>query len=53
MKCMQRNSRGVISDGGDTEHADGARLRLWTAATNGAIVHPPGDVRMKNHDGMI
>jgi hypothetical protein len=23
---------------------DGARLCLWTAATNGSIVHPPGDI---------
>jgi hypothetical protein len=25
-------------------HVDGARLCLWTAATNGPIVHPPGDI---------
>jgi hypothetical protein len=25
------------------DHVDGVRLRLWTAATNGPTVHPPGD----------
>jgi hypothetical protein len=24
----------------DDDHVDGARLRLWTAATNGPITHP-------------
>jgi hypothetical protein len=24
---------------------DGVRLRLWTATTNGPIVHPPSDIR--------
>jgi hypothetical protein len=24
-------------------HVDGVRLCLWTAATNGPIVHPPGN----------
>jgi hypothetical protein len=28
----------------DVFHVDGVRLRLWTAATNGPIVHPPGDI---------
>jgi hypothetical protein len=27
-----------------TDHVDGVRLRLWTAATNGPIAHPPGDI---------
>jgi hypothetical protein len=26
------------------DHVDRARLYLWTAATNGPIVHPPGDI---------
>jgi hypothetical protein len=26
--------------GGGVAHVDGVRLRLWTAATNGPIVHP-------------
>jgi len=25
-------------------HVDGVRLRLSTVATNGPIVHPPGDI---------
>jgi hypothetical protein len=25
-------------------HVKGVRLHLWAAATNGPIVHPPGDV---------
>jgi hypothetical protein len=26
------------------DHVDGVRLRLWTAATSGPIVYPPGDI---------
>jgi hypothetical protein len=28
----------------DDDHVDGVRPHLWTAATNGPIVHPPGDI---------
>jgi hypothetical protein len=28
----------------DDDHVDGVRLRLWTAVTNGLIVHSPGDI---------
>jgi hypothetical protein len=28
---------------GVVDHVDGVRLRLWTAATNRSVVHPPGD----------
>jgi hypothetical protein len=31
------------SVGGDDDHVNWVRLRLWTAATNCPIVHPPGD----------
>jgi hypothetical protein len=34
------NNQPVIDD----DDVDGARLRLWTAATSWSIVHPPGDV---------
>jgi hypothetical protein len=32
----------IFDDDGDDE-VDGVRLRLWTVATNGPIVHPSGD----------
>jgi hypothetical protein len=36
------------------DHVDGVRLRLWTAATNGPIVHPPGDIwAWENHGEMM
>jgi hypothetical protein len=31
----------------------GARLRLWTAATNGHTVHPPENMSLKSEGGMI
>jgi hypothetical protein len=31
-------------DVGTLTHVDGVRLRLWTAVTNGPIVHSPGDI---------
>jgi hypothetical protein len=31
----------------------GVRLRLWTAAVNGHIVHPQDDIRLKSDGGMI
>jgi hypothetical protein len=34
----------VDDDGNDNNHIDGVRLCLWTAATNGPAVHPPGDI---------
>jgi hypothetical protein len=34
----------LVYDDDDHHHVDGTRLRLWTAATNGPIVHPPGDI---------
>jgi hypothetical protein len=38
-------TKGPFSGGHDWFiHYDGARLCLWTAATNGPIVHPAGDV---------
>jgi hypothetical protein len=34
-------------------HVDGVRRCLWTAATNGPIVHLSHDVSMEGHGGMI
>jgi hypothetical protein len=28
------------------DHIDGVKLRLWTAAVDGAIVHPPGNIQV-------
>jgi hypothetical protein len=36
------------------DHVDGVRLYLWTAATNGPTVHPPGDIwAWENHGEVI
>jgi hypothetical protein len=35
---------GIHDDDDDDEHIDGMRLRLWTATTNGRIVHPQGEL---------
>jgi hypothetical protein len=31
----------------------GARLHLWTVATNGHIAHPPDDMSLESAGGMI
>jgi hypothetical protein len=36
----------------DDNHIDGVRLHLQITATNGPVVHPPGDMSMDNHGGM-
>jgi hypothetical protein len=28
----------------DLDHVDVVNPRLWTAATKGSVVHPPGDI---------
>jgi hypothetical protein len=36
----------AYDDGGDDDDdVDRVGLRLWTAATNGSIINPPGDIR--------
>jgi hypothetical protein len=36
------------------DRVEGIRMCLWTAATNGPIVHPPSwYMSMENHDGML
>jgi hypothetical protein len=37
----------------DDVHVNVVRLCLWTAATNGPIVHPPGDMSMEYHGEII
>jgi hypothetical protein len=32
---------------------DGMRLRLWTAITNGHVVHPPDDTNLEEEGGMM
>jgi hypothetical protein len=39
---VEVDRRWEVFDGDD--HVDGVRLRLWTAATNVAICHLPGDI---------
>jgi hypothetical protein len=45
----------ILSTNDDNdERVDGVRLRLWTAATNGPIFHPLGDIwAIQIHGGMI
>jgi hypothetical protein len=40
----RRPPRYDDDDDDDDDHANGVRLRLWTAAINGPIVHPSGDI---------
>jgi hypothetical protein len=37
----------------DDDHLYGMRLRLWTAAINWHVVHPPGDMSVESRGGMI
>jgi hypothetical protein len=42
---MELDYKQFISQYDDNDdHVDKVRLRLWTAATNGPIVYPPGDM---------
>jgi hypothetical protein len=34
-------------------YVDGVRLCIWTAASNGATVHPPDDISVRIPGGMI
>jgi hypothetical protein len=35
----------------DDRYVYGARLRLWTVANNGPIVHPPGNIEHEKNGG--
>jgi hypothetical protein len=39
-------------DDGD-DYVDGVRLCLWTVATNGPVVHPPHDIRVRARRTMV
>jgi hypothetical protein len=44
---------GLIPDFAKNDPVDGVRLCLWTAVTNGPIVHSPGDTRIWGPGGVI
>jgi hypothetical protein len=47
MRWMAKKAAGVTDEYNDDDnHVDGVRLRLWTAATSGLIVHPEWYVSM-------
>jgi hypothetical protein len=53
MYVVDDDGGGDDDDDDHQAHVDGVRLRLSTAATNGPIVHPPGDnTSMDNHGRM-
>jgi hypothetical protein len=44
MRNVTRMCSSIQDVQADHDHVDGVRLHLWTAATNGPMLHSPGDI---------